>query len=163
MRMPVAEAFIDTNLLVLLVVGSVDRQQVRKHRRTQAFTPDDYDSLMRVIGALKRVFVTPNTLTEASNLLESRSDFRFLDRLRLVVENSEEVVVASVDAVRHTAFSRLGLTDVVLLESVSERRPLITTDLGLYHAALAKGEGTAFNFTHHRDLSQDVGGISPAS
>ncbi len=151
--MPAAEAFIDTNLLVLLVVGSVDREQVGKHRRARMFTPDDYDFLLRVIGTLKRVFVTPNTLTEASNLLESRRDRRFLKRLRLVVERSEEVVVASVNAVRHTEFSRLGLTDVVLLESVSARRPLITTDLDLYCAALAKGEEAAFNFTHHRNLS----------
>lgn len=151
--MPAAEAFIDTNLLVLLVVGSVDREQVGKHRRARAFTPDDYDLLLQVIGALERVFVTPNTLTEASNLLESRSDCRFLKRLRLVVEGSEEVVVASVNAVRHTEFSRLGLADIVLLKSVSARRPLITTDIDLYCAALAKGEEAAFNFTHYRNSS----------
>ena len=148
---PAAEAFIDANLLVLLVVGSVDRRQVGAHRRARRFAPEDYDRLLKVIGALERVLVTPNTLTEASNLLESRSDRRsdrrFLDRLRLVIEGSEEIVVTSAKAARNAAFPRLGLTDAALLEAVSEEKPLITTDLDLYIAALSKGKNVAFNFT----------------
>ena len=149
------EAFIDTNLLVLLIVGSVDRKQVGKHRRARHFAPEDYDLLSLTIEMLERVLVTPNTLTEASNLLESRSDRRFLDRLRLVVEGSDEIVVASAEAVRNHMFPRLGLTDAVLLEAVSEERPLITTDLDLYVAALSKGGEAAFNFSHFRNFGRD--------
>lgn len=153
---PAGEAFIDANLLVLLVVGSVGRRQVGVHRRARRFTPEDYERLLGMIGALERVLVTPNTLTEASNLLKSRSDRRsdrrFLDRLRLVIDRSEEVVVASAEAARNAAFPRLGLTDAALLEAVSEERPLITTDLDLYIAALSKGENAAFNFTHTQNF-----------
>ena len=145
---PAGEAFIDANLLVLLVVGSVERRLVGIHRRTRRFTPEDYDRLLKVIDTLECVLVTPNTLTEASNLLESRRDRRFLDRLRLVIESSEEIVVASAEAAHNAAFPRLGLTDAALLEAVSEKRPLITTDLDLFHAASSKGENTAFNFTY---------------
>ena len=148
------EAFIDANLLVLLIVGSVDRRQVGKHRRARHFTLEDYDLLSRTIGVLKRVLVTPNTLTEASNLLESRGDRRFLDMLRIVVEGSDEVVVASIEAARNCAFPRLGLTDAVLLEAVSEERPLLTADLDLYVAASSKGGEAAFNFSHFRNLGR---------
>ena len=150
--MPAAEAFIDANLLVLLVVGSVDRRQVGAHRRARRFAPEDYERLLGMIGALERVLVTPNTLTEASNLLKSRSDSRFLDRLRLVIDRSEEVVVASAEAARNAEFPRLGLTDAALLEAVSEERPLITTDLDLYSTALSKGENASFNFTHTQNF-----------
>lgn len=150
--MPAAEAFIDANLLVLLVVGSVDRRQVGAHRRARRFAPEDYDRLLKMIDTLGHVLVTPNTLTEASNLLESRSDHRFLDRLRLVIDRSEEIVVASAKAARNAAFPRLGLTDAALLEAVSEERPLITTDLDLYTAALSKGANAAFNFTHTQNF-----------
>lgn len=75
------EAFIDANLLVLLVVGSVDRRLVARHRRTRTFLPEDYDRLVEVIQDVQ-VFVTPNTLTEASNHLEAREDTRFLEQLR---------------------------------------------------------------------------------
>ena len=150
--MPAAEAFIDANLLVLLVVGSVDRRQVGAHRRARRFAPEDYDRLLKVIDTLEHVLVTPNTLTEASNLLESRSDHRFLDRLRLVIDRSEEIVVASAKAARNAAFPRLGLTDAALLEAVSEERPLITTDFDLYSAASSKGVNAAFNFTHTQNF-----------
>lgn len=150
--MPVAEAFIDSNLLVLLAVGSVDRNQVGRHRRARRFVPEDYDRLMAIVAALERVLVTPNTLTEASNLLQSRSDPRFLDALRFIVAESEEIVVASAKATRSDAFLRLGLTDVVLLEAISKTRPLLTTDLALYLAAAAREAGAAFNFTHCQAL-----------
>ena len=150
--MPAAEAFIDSNLLVLLAVGAVDRSQVGRHRRARNFAPEDYDRLMAIVDALERVLVTPNTLTEASNLLESGSDRRFLAALRLIVEKSEEIVVASADATRNDAFLRLGLTDAVLLEAVSKTKPLLTADLDLYLAAAAREAGAAFNFTHCQAL-----------
>ena len=43
-------------------------------------------------------------------------------------------------AARNSAFAWLGLTDTVLLEAISAKRPLITVDLELYSAALSKGE-----------------------
>ena len=152
--MPLDGAFIDTNLLILLVVGSVDLELVDTHPRTQIFTPEDYDRLCRIINGLKRVFVTPNTLTETSNLLKQPRDKQAIDRLRILIEVSEEIVIASAAAARNSAFARLGLTDTALLEVVSEERPLITVDLELYGAALAAGKGkeVAFNFTHSQDL-----------
>ena len=150
--MPAAEAFIDSNLLVLLAVGAVDRSQVGRHRRARNFAPEDYDRLMAIVAALERVLVTPNTLTEASNLLQSGSDPRFLIALRLIVAESEEIVVASAAAAGNNAFLRLGLADAVLLEAVSKTRPLLTTDLDLYLAAAAREADAAFNFTHCQAL-----------
>lgn len=141
------EAFIDANLLVLLVVGSVGREQIGKHRRTRIFAPRDFDRLLSLVESLDRVYVTPNTLTEVSNLLENRQDTRFLEKFRILVESSKEIVVASAVATANSAFTRFGLTDTVLLEVVSAKRPLITVDLNLFNAAFAKGEQAAFNFT----------------
>ena len=153
--MPPSGFFIDANLLVLLVVGSVDRELISKHRRLRQFTAGDYDRLLGVIDRVDRVFVTPNTLTETSNLLGYHNDperSRLFDRLRLLVENSEEIVVASVRASRNEAFSRLGLTDAALLEVVSEKAPLLTVDLDLYLAASVNAPNTVVNFTHLQDL-----------
>ena len=46
------------------------------------------------------MIVTPNTLTEASNLLgqhDAPERSKFFDTLRYTIENSQEVVVTSVD------------------------------------------------------------------
>lgn len=149
--MRLSEAFIDANLLVLLVVGSVDRKLVAKHRRTRRFLPEDYDHLVEVMHNMQ-LFVTPNTLTEASNHLEAREDTRFLEQLRKLIQISQEIVVESATASQNTAFTRVGLTDAGLLEVVSAKRPLITVDLELYSVALQKGEEAAFNFTYLQNL-----------
>ena len=144
-------AFLDSNLLVLLVVGSVDRGLISRHRRSRRFGPDDYDRLLALLDPLDRVLVTPNTLTEASNLLSSSDDPRPMACLRALIEETEEIVVASRTATRNRMFARLGLTDAALLEAVSAETPLITVDFDLYGAALAKGEGVAVNFTHFQE------------
>ena len=144
-------AYIDSNLLVLLVVGSVDRGLISRHRRSRRFSPDDYDRLLALLEPLDKVLVTPNTLTEASNLLSSGQDARPVAHLRALIEDTEEVVVASRAAARNRMFGRLGLTDAALLEVVSAETPLITVDFDLYGAASAKGEGVAVNFTHFQD------------
>ena len=98
------------------------------------------------------VFVTPNTLTETSNLLENSGDSRFLEKLRSLIEGSEEVVVESSRAAQNSEFNRLGLTDAVLLEVISPARPLFTVDFKLHRAALSKGNMAAVNFWHLESL-----------
>ena len=147
--------FIDTNLLVLLVVGSVGRDLIAKHRRLRAYSAEDYETLLGLISRVDRVFVTPNTLTETSNLLAQHGDperSRFFEMLRFIIGESEEVVVASTKASNNSAFVRLGLTDAALLEVITPETPLVTVDLDLYLAALEKGDETALNFTHFRRL-----------
>ena len=150
-----AGLFVDANLLVLLIVGSVGRDLIAKHRRLRAYTIEDYGILINLLDPFDRVFVTPNTLTEASNLLGQHGEperSRFFNRLRLIIQASKEIVVASVDAATNKAFGRLGLTDAALLEVITKETPLITVDLDLYLAALEKNEGAAVNFTHLRGL-----------
>lgn len=155
--MPPSAYFIDANLLVLLVVGSVGRDLIAKHRRLQGYTADDYDILTGLIAQVGRILVTPNTLTETSNLLAQHEEPErsiFFATLRSMIQETEEVVVASDVASSNREFERLGLTDAVLLEVATEETPLLTVDSKLYSAALEKSqnEPTAVNFTHHRNL-----------
>ena len=146
-----ARLFIDANLLVLLVVGSVSRDLISKHRRLREYTVEDYEKLVDLLGPVDRVLVMPNTLTETSNLLAQHADperSRFFDMLRFLIQESEEVVVASAKASANDSFNRLGLTDAALLEAITEDTPLVTVDLDLYLAALAKGAYAAMNFRH---------------
>ena len=143
--------FVDANLLVLLVVGATGRELIAKHRRLRTFEEEDYERLIELIRQVDRVFVTPNTLTEASNLLAQHRDPErslFFSVLQHFIEKTEEIVVASAVASRSSVFGRLGLTDAALLEVVSEERPLVTVDLPLYLAALGKGREAAINFRH---------------
>ena len=150
--------FIDANLLVLLVVGSAGREYISKHRRLRIFSNEDYDLLLRLIRRArdpKRVYVTPNTLTETSNLLDQHGEPErslFFARLRFLIESSEEVTVTSATAASNIAFSRLGLTDATLFEAVTEEIPLLTVDVELYVQVLSKGENAAINFAYVQDM-----------
>ena len=153
--MPPSGFFLDANLFVLLVVGSVGRDLIEKHRRLRAYSAEDYEILIDLLDRVERVFVTPNTLTETSNLLAQHAEperSRFFDRLRFIIQESEEIVVASAVASSNSAFNRLGLTDAALLEVVTPETPLVTVDLDLYLAANASGQEVALNFTHLRNL-----------
>ncbi|KAF0165241.1 MAG: hypothetical protein FD157_1593, partial [Rhodocyclaceae bacterium] len=59
---------IDTNLLVLYVVGTASRSYIEKHKRLTEFVVEDYDALLKLINNASAVFVTPHTLAETSNL-----------------------------------------------------------------------------------------------
>lgn len=145
--------YVDSNLLVLLVVGLLDRDLVGRHRRTRQFTVEDYDLLRRMVVDAGTLLVTPNTLTEASNLLGYHDEpqrSRLMDTLGALIDGSEESFVPSEVAIRNAAFPRLGLTDAGLLEAISAKNPLLTADAALYVAALGIDDAAAINFNHRR-------------
>ena len=153
--MPPAGYFIDASLLVLLVVGDEGREFISKHKRLQHFTTDDYETLRTMVRQADRVFVTPNTLTETSNLLAQHADPErslFFDRLRLLIGESEEITISSAEASSNSSYRRLGLTDAALLEVVTADTPLVTVDFDLYIAAARKDPDAALNFIHYRSL-----------
>lgn len=145
---------LDTNLLVLFVVGTTSRKYIEKHKRLTEFAVEEYDALLKIISAASSVLVTPNTLTETSNLAAyigepARSEV--LQVLRAVISSSQETYVPSRTASERTEFLRLGLTDAALIETATEETVILTTDLGLYLAVLAKG-ASAINFKQSREI-----------
>lgn len=143
---------LDTNLLVLFVVGSTNRAFIQRHKRLKAFSVEDFELLCRLIASCPQVIVTPNTLTETSNLLghiEEPARTQIFEAFRQLVLSTDEEYLESRNAVTVKEFSRLGLTDAGLLEVTRETRSLLTTDLDLYLSALNRG-ATAVNFNHLR-------------
>ena len=151
--------YIDANLILLLTVGLTRPQLISKHKRTKEYSISDYELLLEFLNRFKIVLVTPNTLTEASNLLRQHGDpekSEILSTFRALVKTSEESSIVSSEAVDHVKFPSLGLIDVVLLSEASPNTPLITVDLALYLATVSKNPSSAINFNHMRDLSSTL-------
>lgn len=147
--------FLDANLFVLLVVGSEGRDLIPKHRRLEHYSAEDYDILLELLENTDQLFVTPNTLTETSNLLGQYGEPErslLMRRLRFLIHGSQEVVVASAEASSNAKFERFGLTDTALLETVTADTPLLTVDLSLYFAAIETDVERAINFNAYRNL-----------
>jgi hypothetical protein len=143
---------LDANLLVLLVVGSVDERQVPSFKRTRAYTREDFRLLIGHMAQFGTLVVTPHILAEATNLLDDLKEplrttaFLFL---RELISRSEERFEASVELAGRRQFVRLGLADTAV-HSVSEAgAALLTADLDLYLAASATSQH-AVNFNHLR-------------
>lgn len=146
--------FIDANLLILLAVGDEDPRLIPRHSRLDDYTASDYNVLLDFLRRGRRVLVTQNSLTEASNLLALHGEpqrTQFLRRLRAIILRSEEVVVSSDTASANSAFETYGLTDAALFEVAKPETPVITMDAPLYRAiAAAKGYDSAVNFSAFR-------------
>jgi hypothetical protein len=143
---------LDSSLLLLFVVGSTDRSLIERHKRLKAFSVEDFDLLGQQIAVASDVTVTPNTLTETSNLLRQIDEparSRLQETFRQVILMTGEEYIASRNAVAASEFTRLGLTDVALLALSREPRVLLTTDLELYLSALRRGH-SAVNFNYLR-------------
>jgi hypothetical protein len=137
---------IDSNLLVLLVVGLTDINLIGKHKRTRSFDKEDFKLLTELLAKFGEIIVTPHILTEASNLLSQVAERKTLATL---LESQKEKFEASIDVVKHDSFLRLGITDCAILKLIANSIPLITTDLDLYLAA-AKLNHNVINFNHLR-------------
>jgi hypothetical protein len=141
---------LDTNLLVLLVVGNLDPGLISKHKRTRKFSLEDYLALRAFLTRYPRVIVTPNTATETSNLLRQTDD-NTARRLSILFADMmpgvEERYVPSSVASHEREYPRLGLADAVLLAEAPPDSDLLTDDLDLYLAAQGRGR-TSFNFGH---------------
>ena len=149
---------LDSNLLLLFVVGTTKRSYITVHKRLRAYSESDFVLLLQIIERASSVIVTPNTLTETSNLLgymaePARSELFKTFRAFIVV--SEELYCESRLVANSAIFIRLGLTDAVLADSCKEQVSLITADFDLYQSTLAGG-GAVINFNHLRELRGTV-------
>jgi len=101
-------ALVDTNLLVLFLVGCVNRQRILNFKRTQDFAIEDFDLLSRLIEWFGRLISTPHVLTQVSDLVRLPGKERLAIRrlFRLVVERIEESYDPSLALVSGPTFER---------------------------------------------------------
>jgi rRNA-processing protein FCF1 len=121
---------VDSNLLLLLVVGLWNPRAIKEHKRLSDLTHDDFEVLRAFLGTFGRVVTTAHVLTEVSNLAGSAHGqakaaiFRQLESLISVLD--ERNLPASSICSRPEFFP-FGLTDAVLSHFSGEML-LITKD-----------------------------------
>ncbi len=134
--------FVDTNALILLIVGLIDKSLISSHKRTSIFESIDFDNLAFLIGDLDKVVTTPNILTEVDNLLNNFQKghrWAYYQVLRELIAKSTEKFLESKIIMESNAFFELGLTDSGVLEISKECDFLITGDSRLSDYAKAFG------------------------
>lgn len=154
--MPANAIVLDANFLVLFIVGAASPSYIAKHKRLRAYTEKDFRLLTDLLSAAPRIIVTPNTVTETSNLATQIADparSHISTVLHALLTTTDEIYVESQLAAKNAAYLRLGITNSVLLSSMTGSRTLLTSDLDLYLEAARQGYA-AVNFNHHIEANR---------
>lgn len=125
---------IDTNLLLLYVIGTYNPDEISRFSKTRDFPPETFELLDRVINRFNKVITTPYILAEASNWAAQfpSSDKNKLhpdlfDRFAILITGFEEVSETSSVIAKQPAFRQLGLADASIA-SLGNKYLVLTTD-----------------------------------
>jgi hypothetical protein len=143
---------LDSNLLILFIAGTTSRDYLGKHRRLRDYDELDFELLLEFLSKRSGIILTPNTLTEASNLVSQIGEparTHLAGTFRRLVTTLEERYVESRRAAEQPDFPRLWLTDSALLHELANEHVLLTADFELFGAARRRGLD-AVNFRHLR-------------
>ena len=144
---------IDTNLLVLLIVGFVNRDRISRFKRTTSYSSADWDLLSGILERISRRYTLPHVVAEVSTLTDLKGPELEVAREVLLglIKELRELQITSVDACATPLFMRLGLTDAAIAEAARLHRcSVLTNDSGLYTALANEGSPVAM-FDHLRE------------
>ena len=144
---------LDTNLMVLLLVGLVNPERIVGFKRTSHYSKHDFERLVGVVDQFERRYITPGIWAEVNNLTDLKGDelqlvrAHFKQQAELVIEHHSPAR----DLVAHAAFSRLGFTDASICELAKQPILVLTDDLDL-HMWLQEHDVDSVKFTWLRRL-----------
>lgn len=148
-----AGIIVDTNLLLLLLIGSHNPTLISSFKRTTRYTSLDFDILVEALALFSSLLTTPHILTEVSNLAGQLGDPGRQEVMRDLAEMIpilSELTVPAEEAAANPAFPRFGLTDVAILQQAGAGKYLVLTDDFRLSQYLASIGVEVFNFNHLR-------------
>ena len=145
---------IDTNLLVLLIVGFVNRERISRFKRTTNYSSMDWDLLIGILEQISQRYTLAHVLAEVSTLTDLKGAELEVARsiLQKWIAELGELQITSADACASSLYMRLGLTDAAIAEAAKRHHcSVLTNDSGLYAALANEGSSVAL-FNHFRNL-----------
>ena len=144
--------FVDTNLFVLLLVGSVNKNRIRDFKRTQDFTIEDFIMLSALVDWFGVSLVTtPHVLSQVSDLtdLSGREAIIVRKIFKSTIEAAREMYDTAKHLIQNPLFERFGLGDASVGAVCAREVVVLTADVQL-QLALAGSGLDAINFNHVR-------------
>lgn len=143
---------IDTNILLLYFVGTVNRERITRFNRTQQFAPEDYDLLLEILSYFSKIVTTPNILTEVNSLANQLGEPErsqcftiFAQKISVLTEfYTESKVIAT-----NPRFVKFGLTDCGIINLAKAHYLVLTDDFKLANYMRSEGIDT-INFNNIR-------------
>ena len=149
---------IDTNLLLLYLIGTYDPEKISAFKRTDTFNLEDFNLLDRLIGFFPKIFTTPHILTEVSNFA---AQFKSIGKTKInsalfevfaqSISSFGEIYEFISDISKKPEFLLFGLADAGIISS-GKKYLVLTNDSHLYGYLQGKGIDT-INLNHLKTLT----------
>jgi len=143
---------LDTNILLLSIVGQAAPELLTRVKRTAQFDLDDLALLQNLLLLVPSVVTTPGILTESCNLLDSANrqhNHRFFESVRRLLLTMREDFVPAKELSLHPYFLRFGLADTSITHLAQNGHLVLTDDLPL-KLALETQSLPVLNFNYLR-------------
>lgn len=146
---------IDTNLLLLVAVGTYAPQRILTFKRTLQYTLEDYALILRFLERVDRRVTTANILTEVDNLarqLREDEHFAISEAIFKIVSTSIEIYKPSIEVTHTDAYPKIGLADCVTMAAAVDEILILTDDFALSNRLASIG-CDVLNINHIRNLA----------
>jgi len=147
-----SSVLIDTNLLLLLIVGFYNRDLISIHKRTKAFMPKDFDLLVKCINRYNILWVTSHCLAEVSNLIKQtykKQAKELMAFFSVFIAKVKETHISKDIIFKNGTLPRLGVADTGIIIKSKRVSCVLTIDFDLYREISKKGY-KVYNFNHIR-------------
>lgn len=132
----IKNVILDTKIFILFIVGSIDKNYIKKFIKTKEFSANEYEVLIDKINNFENIFITPHILTEFSHFIFEEKSFR--DDYKKIVKNMlidmqnkkniEEKQSSMLKIFSNDKIYYLGIADVSLMELCKNDCVIITSD-----------------------------------
>jgi hypothetical protein len=148
---------VDTNVLLLLLIGSLDSKLIGNFKITanQGFDEADFNLLRAFVGKFQKIVTTPHILTEVSNhadKIKGDAHKKIFGRFVSLIEQLDEHTETTKALVKSDAFVRFGLTDTAISSLASKNFLVLTVDFPLVSYLQSK-KADVINFNHLRQMT----------
>jgi len=122
----------DTSPLLLLLIGSYNKNTIKGFKRLSKYDSDDFDLLLQFV-AKRKVMVTPQVLAEVSNFakeLKNKPDTfsEIIGQNKALLEKICEKYIPKNDILGSQEFVKFGFTDASIIVAAKENDALVLTD-----------------------------------
>jgi hypothetical protein len=124
---------LDSNLLLLFLIGSFERRRIEQFKRTSDFSEADFDILANLLTAFRTIVTTPHVLTEVSNLANALPENLkplWAEHFALQTGSLMEVFEPAAEVMRQLSFGAFGLTDAAI-HGAAQDTLILTEDFRL--------------------------------
>ena len=143
---------VDSNLLLLLFIGSYEKELIPKFKRTDKFLIEDFETLLNFLNFFQQIVTTPNVLTEVSNLanqLPEHTKAGFYSLFHSLIAHWNEQFISTSRLLSDAQLRILGIADLSI-SALAARPILVLTDDFRLAGKLQQRGLDVVNFNHLR-------------